>query len=107
MEVLISEDSISRLIIPHLSLGKREGKFRVSKTAVVKAILFKLKTGCQWRQLPVASFFEGYKLSWQGVYYHFRKWASDGSWRKVWIALLSQHRQVLDLSSVQLDGSQS
>lgn len=107
MEVLINEDSIKQLIIPHLSYGKREGRFRVSKAAVVKAVLFKLKTGCQWRQLPIESFFEGYQLSWQGVYYHFRKWAGDGSWRRVWIALLSQHRQLLDLSSVQLDGSQS
>lgn len=107
MEVLISEDSINRLIIPHLSSGKRDCKFKVLKSAIVKAILYKLKTGCQWRQLPVTSFFEEYQLSWQGVYYHFRKWSSDGSWRKVWIALLARHRQVLDLSSVQLDGSQS
>ena len=107
MEVLISEDSINGLIIPYLSSGKREGKFRVSKTAIVKAILFKLKTGCQWRQLPVASFFQDYCLSWQGVYYHFRKWASDGSWRHVWIRLLARFRQVLDLSSVQMDGSLS
>jgi transposase len=107
MEVLISEDSINRLIIPHLSSGKREGKFKVLKSAIVKAVLFKLKTGCQWRQLPVESFFKAYKLSWQGVYYHFRKWSADGSWRKVWVALLAQHRQLLDLSSVQLDGSQS
>ncbi|MBK0404293.1 IS5 family transposase [Adhaeribacter sp. BT258] len=107
MEVLISEDSINRLIIPHLSSGKREGKFKVLKSAIVKAVLFKLKTGCQWRQLPVESFFKAYQLSWQGVYYHFRKWSADGSWRKVWIALLAQHRQLLDLSSVHLDGSHS
>lgn len=107
MEVLISEDSIKHLIIPHLSTGKREGKFRVTKTAIVQAVLYKLKTGCQWRQLPVESFFKSYELSWQGVYYHFRKWATDGSWRRVWIALLARHRQVLDLSSVQLDGSLS
>ena len=107
MEVLISEDSINALIIPYLSSGQREGKYKVSKTAIVKAVLFKLKTGCQWRQLPVESFFSGYLLSWQGVYYHFRKWASDGSWRSVWIRLLSRFRQALDLSSVQMDGSLS
>lgn len=107
MEVLISEDNINRYIVPYLSTGKREGKFKVSKSSLVGAILYKLKTGCQWRQLPTKAFFEDYKLSWQGVYYHFRKWVQDGSIRKVWVALLKEHCLLLDLSCVQIDGSQT
>lgn len=107
MEVLVSEDSINSYIVPHLSTGKREGKFKVSKSSIVAAILYKLKTGCQWRQLPTKEFFSAYVLSWQGVYYHFRRWVSDGSIRKVWVELLKQQRRLLDLSSVQLDGSQT
>ncbi|MGV3539109.1 MAG: transposase [Rufibacter sp.] len=107
MEALIDKDSISRHILPYLSTGKREGKFKVSKSSIVAAILYKLKTGCQWRQLPTAAFFATHALSWQGVYCHFRKWADDGSIRKVWTGLLKGHRRLLDLSCVQLDGSQT
>lgn len=107
MEVLMSEDSINRYVVPYLSTGKREGKFKVGKGSIIAAILYKLKTGCQWRQLPTKAFFAGYALSWQGVYYHFRRWASDGSLRRVWVELLRQQRRLLDLSCVQLDGSQT
>jgi transposase len=76
----------------------------VEKHQVIQAILHRLKTGCQWRELPMKQFFAiGYK--WQAVYYHFRKWSSDGSWDKLWQRLLKEHKNKLDLSSIQLDGS--
>lgn len=74
---------------------------------IVAGILYELKTGCQWRHIPTKEFFAGYRLSWQGVYYHFRRWINDGSIRRVWIELLRQLRKLLDLSCVQLDGSQT
>jgi len=104
---VISKDSINAWIVPHLSTGKRGDKLKVEPSEIVAAILHKLKTGCQWRELPTKEFFAGYRLSWQGVYYHFRRWVSDGSIRRVWIELLKQERRLLDLSCVQLDGSQT
>lgn len=106
MEVL-SEDSINRWIVPHLSVGKRGSKLQVKTFEIVSAILYRLKTGCQWRQLPTKEFFGDKLLGWQAVYYHFRKWATDGSLQKVWIGLLQSQRRLLNLSSVQLDGSQT
>jgi transposase len=106
MEVL-SKDSIKQWIVPSLSSGKRGGHLKVEQWQIIAAILYKLKTGCQWRELPTKEFFDNYRLSWQGVYYHFRRWIADGSLRKVWIELLKQQRKLLDLSSVQLDGSQT
>jgi hypothetical protein len=41
------------------------------------------------------------------VYHHHREWIKDGSWRKAWIELLKANLGVLDLSSMQLDGSQT
>lgn len=71
---------------------------------VIEAILFRLKTGCQWRELPMKQFFRtNYK--WQSVYYHFQKWCKDGSWEMVWNKVLEKHKDVLDLSSIQLDGT--
>jgi len=66
MEVLISEDSKKRYIVVYLSSGKREGKYKVSKSKLIAAISYKFKAGCQWRQLPTQAFFEDYPLSWQG-----------------------------------------
>lgn len=106
MEV-ISEDSINRRIVPHLSVGKRGPKLQVKASEIVSAILYKLKTGCQWRELPTKECFGGRRISWQGVYHHFRKWANDGSLRKAWTALLKSQRRLLNLSCVQLDGSQT
>lgn len=106
MEV-ISKDNINKWIVPSLSSGKRGGHLQVEPWQIIAAIRYKLKTGCQWRELPTKEIFDGYRLSWQGVYYHFRRWIADGSIRKVWIELLKQQRKLLDLSSVQLDGSQT
>lgn len=104
MEVL-SKDKIERWIIPHLSKGERGPEPKVALATIVQAILYRLKTGCQWRQLPLKAFFDGEALSYSGVYYHHRKWIKDGSWQKVWMELLSVNRHLLDLSSMQLDGS--
>lgn len=103
MEIL-SKDMIDKYILANLSVGLR-GK-ECSKELlreVVELILYRMKTGCQWRFLPTKQFFTTQKLSWQGVYYHFNEWVKDGFWRKVWIAILSTNS--LDLSSIQLDGS--
>lgn len=104
---VLNEDTIKEWIVPHLSKGKRGTKLQVEITEIVLAILYRLKTGCQWRELPVKAFFTDQQISWQGVYHHFRKWTNDGSFRKVWVSLLKKQRRLLNLSSVQLDGSQT
>lgn len=105
MEALIGKDKIERLIVPHLSTGKRGNKTGPAISEIVRAILYRLKTGCQWRQLPLKEFFDKEKLSWQGVYYHFARWTKDGSFKRMWTALLGSNHKYLDLSCVQLDGS--
>lgn len=92
-------------LLPHLPFPTSGRRRRVAPAEVVGAILYKLKTGCQWRWLPVAALFSGEPLSWQGVYYHFHAWSKQGAWKKLWLKLLYLHRRLLDLSSVQLDGS--
>jgi transposase len=80
------------------------GNTKVKVYQVVEAILYRLKTGCQWRELPMKHFFRG-SYQWQSVYYHFQKWSKDGSWEKVWSIVLEKHKGLLDMSSVQLDGT--
>jgi len=45
------------------------------------------------------------EISWQAVYYHFRKWSADGSLEKVWQASIHTVQDALDLSQLNLDGS--
>jgi transposase len=45
------------------------------------------------------------EISWQAVYYHFRKWSADGSLQKVWQASIQTVQSDLDLSQLTLDGS--
>lgn len=101
----MDKTTIQHWILPHLTVGQRGKPIKVDMTALIEAILYKLKTGCQWRQLPVKQFFDDERLTWQGVYYHFNQWRKDGSWRRVWLNVLRLNKRFLDLSSIQLDGS--
>ena len=104
MEVL-SKSMIEKWIVPYLSVGKRGAKAQVALSDVVSAILHRLKTGEQWRWLPLKEFFAPDAITWNGVYYYFNKWFKDGSFQNAWIAILRANKAHLDLSSLQLDGS--
>lgn len=39
------------------------------------------------------------------MYYHFRIWSRQHAWKKLWLIPLRLNRRLLDLSSIQLDGS--
>jgi len=91
-------------ICPYLKFGNSQQNTKVKCYQVVEAILYRLKTGCQWRQLPVKQFFR-VRYNWPGVYHHFQKWSKDGSWENIWKILLNKYKYLLDMSSIQLDGT--
>lgn len=101
------KDSIRKHVVPFLSWPKRGPKSRAKLEDIVLAILYKLKTGCQWDMLPVKSFFARKPLSWQTVYYHFRKWTKDGSWKQAFTQIVALNRSQLDLSLAHFDGTHS
>lgn len=103
MEVL-PKDIIRTWILPYLTQPHGGRPSRAEPVELLEAVLYKLKTGCQWRYLPVKQFFTGAALSWQGVYARFNKWRKDGSWKKAWLNVLRLNKHWLDCSSVQLDG---
>jgi transposase len=45
------------------------------------------------------------EISWQAIYYHFRKWSADGSLKRVWQQSIQTIGAKLDLSQLNLDGS--
>lgn len=87
-----------------MAFGNVWNNTKVKLHQVIKAILYRLKTGCQWREIPMKQFFR-IKYNWNSVYTHYRKWCKDGSWSKIWQILLTKYKSQLDMSSVQLDGT--
>jgi transposase len=65
--------------------GGRPRKYELRR--VVDALLYVVKTGCQWRQLP-ANF-----PPWLSVHQQFRAWRDDGTWERVARALREQGRR--------------
>ena len=51
------------------------------------AILYLVKTGCQWRMLPKCF------AHWAAVYYYFKKWKRDGTFEQVPDMLNDQYRK--------------
>ncbi|MEV0750757.1 transposase [Streptomyces sp. NPDC050273] len=62
---------------------RRGGRWRDHRQ-VIDAIAFKYRTGIPWMDLPE------HFGSWKGVHNRLRKWASDGTWKRVFTNLLSQ-----------------
>lgn len=69
--------------MPYLSTAKRGFVSKFTLCDVVNAILYKLKTGCQWKFHPVSQFFIEDAPSYQTVFHHYRKWCKLGEWQKV------------------------
>ena len=77
----MGKDTINKWIISFLSVGKRGFKSNFDLATIFLLILKRLKTGVQWRELPIESYFEKGEISWQNVYYYFNKWSKDGSFQ--------------------------
>lgn len=69
----------------HRHAGGRPRKYELRR--VVDAMLYVVKTGCQWRQMPVNF------PPWQTVYQQFRAWRDGGVWEGVNKALREQGRK--------------
>ena len=76
-----------QVIEPFLAPAEGPGAPRtVDMRAVVDAIFYRLRTGCQWRMLPTDF------PAWPTVYYYFRKWGDDGTWERINTALRQRVR---------------
>ena len=55
----------------------RQGPVRKNNRMMVEGMLWKLRTGAPWRDLP------GDFGPWESVYTRFSRWCKSGVWRKV------------------------
>jgi putative transposase len=74
-------------IAPMIPPAKPGGRRRsVNIREIVNAILYFVRTGCQWRNIPHDF------PPWGTVHYYYRRWRLDGTWQKVHDALREQVR---------------
>jgi len=101
----MTKSKISKFFVQYLEKATTGRKLSVRLWRIIKAILYKLKTGVQWHNLPMRQFFGFTRYSWQSVYYHFNKWSQTGVWEMCYMKLVSDYKSKLDLSTLNFDGS--
>jgi transposase len=81
---VLSDDRWARIepLLPS-SDGQRGRPFRDHRQ-VVEGIVYRLRTGVPWRDLP------GEFGPWQTVWKRHRRFSGDGTWDKVWTQLLAE-----------------
>lgn len=104
MYLKLTKNFIKNYLLSYISSSNLGRNPKFEKWRILKAIIHRLKTGCQWRELPTAAFFNR-PIHWNTVYYYFNKWAKKRIFKYIWLKILSFKKAELDLSSVQLDGS--
>jgi transposase len=67
-------DSQWAAISPFLPIARKR---KIDLCEVMNAILWLLRTGCQWRNLPAEY------PHWQAVYYYFSRWKTDGTLERI------------------------
>jgi putative transposase len=75
------------LVKPFLPRPKRMGRPPADLRAVLNAILYLVRTGCQWRLLPHDF------PPWSTVHTWYRRWRQDGTWERIHEALRRQVRR--------------
>jgi transposase len=80
----ITDDEWDRLapLLPAMT-PQRGGRWR-NHRQVLNGILFRVRTGVPWRDLP-----ERYG-PWETVYKRFARWQTDGTWARIEAALRAQ-----------------
>lgn len=79
----------------------RIGRPPADSRRVIDGILYVLKTGCAWMDLPRE--YGPYSTAFR----RFNQWSADGTWDRVWRTLLSllDEQEQLDWARAFLDGS--
>lgn len=76
-----------QLIRPLLPARAKRGRPPIDRRQILNAILYVVRTGCQWRQLPLDF------PRWKTVYTVFRRWRMSGLWERIHAALRRRVRQ--------------
>jgi transposase len=65
------------LLAPLLPAHPRQGHRWNDHRTVINGVMFRSRSGCTWRDLPVQY------GNWKTVYNRHRRWSLDGTWEKI------------------------
>ena len=90
-------------LLPEVKPSDKGGRPRLSDELALNGILFVLRTGIAWEDLPQELGFGSGMTCWRRL----RDWQAAGVWHRLHLVLLAQLRGAgqLDLSRVSMDGS--
>ena len=90
---------VIRPMLPPPKTGR--GRPRADDRTTLNGIIYVLEVGCAWMDMPRQ--YGSYSTAWRRL----QQWLADGTWDRVWRALLAQldARGQLDWSEASLDGS--
>ncbi len=88
-------------IQPLLPLQGRMGRPRADDRKVLNGILYVLRTGCRWKDMPRE--YGAYVTAWRRL----QRWQEEGVWDQIWQAVLSSldEEGKLEWARAFLDGS--
>jgi transposase len=104
----LSLERFQEFILPHLSVGSRGPKPKLSLHALFNHILKQLCLGCQWKALPIETDANARReIHHTRVWRALRRWAADGCFDAIFegTVLTLHHADLLDVSVIHGDGT--
>jgi transposase len=80
----------------HLPRKKQTAPRKIEQSDIVNGIMYQLKNGCTWRDLPHD--FPKYKT----VFYYFTMWKKEGVWDKILDELNAENRVSVEKKDFQV-----
>lgn len=107
----VTEKQFERFFHPFLSRPKRGRKPKVPLWRIFNYILYQLRTGCQWEELPIRldSTTGKREISHTSVWKWFDRWSGDGSFDRAFtqsVRVLHEKKK-LHTKRINLDGTNS
>jgi transposase len=104
----LSFGQFQEFVLPHLTTGSRGPAPKLATYAIFSYILKLLYTGCQWKELPIATDRDGRpEIHFTSLYRAFRRWQASGCFDAVFLASVVrlQADGRLDTSVIHGDGT--
>ena len=75
----LDTQQFEKFVLPHLSIGHRGPKLKLSLHTIFNYILKLLYMGCQWKELPIDKDSKGRpEIHYTRIYPILRRWEADG-----------------------------
>ena len=103
----VTKNQIEQCILPLIPKNQRGFCCTFDLSEIVQCIIYKLKTGVQWKCLFVDIESINPPFSWQLVYYYYRRWCKLGVFKQMFELYLELQKDKLDTENLNLDGTHS